>query len=77
MHHMHIKSWLRLGGQSYKHSNEFSGSIYSSEFLEQLSVQQTSLPQQQLNENHQQLKMQLRNPLTENMALYTDNLKFS
>jgi len=67
----------QIGGQSCVHSNEFSGSIQSREFLEQLSVQQISLPQHQLNENHQQLNRQLRNPLTKYMALYIDNLKFS
>jgi hypothetical protein len=66
----------QVGGQSCEHSNEFSGSIQSREFLEWLSVQQMSLSQHQLNENHQQLKMQLRNPLTKYMALYIDNLKF-
>jgi hypothetical protein len=65
----------QVGDQSCKHSNE-SGSIQSREFLEQLSVQQISLPQQQLNENHQQLKLQLKNSRTKYMALYIDNLKF-
>ena len=67
----------QVGGQSCENRNEFSGSIQGTEFLEQRSVQQISLPLDQLNENHQQLNMQLRNPLKKYMVLYIDNLKFS